>query len=420
MVAANTYMKPAKSDQDFVRFFSSPTSRSYFLELYDGHGNSWVIDQIRGGAVDTRAIIGGDETGEIELEIQRQLVQRAQSYMADDAISKFEMTERCRQMTRSGTTFALAAIRFRGRHAAVAVAEEEWLGRQRGEGEGGGEGEDGGPDEEAGRRAEELLEWEREEGEEEAAAAAGERAEGEDEEEEEEVGGQQQAEEEEEAAAAGEEEEVPFGVVECRHVGDSSVVVFKNGELCYVSADHVYSNEQERERLASLQSSSSTEGVESFKPQVLSATSICMKKVRTCRFNADPSASAFSPTAYYVILAPTQSLGHCDRTGLSPGVHAVPFAETDRVKVVVMSDGVADMLNLADIPEDAQMLLSGSAADIARYAEARWNQEWDYLWDKKGEKACLPGQRFHDIDDISCGVMQWPPPPGEGKNNVDA
>ena len=191
--------------------------------------------------------------------------------------------------------------------------------------------------------------------------------------------------------------------VVCSHVGDSSIFVFKNGELCYRSVDHNYSSEREQERL--LVEGVQGKRVRGHKPMVLSPTTITMIPSPLFRFEAANDSST-CPDAYTVLLAPTQSLGHFDRTSLLPTVHTVRFSSSDHIKVVVASDGVTDMLNIDNIAKDKDTLLRGSSTEIVEYANVRWNQEWDFA--STGEGPCTR-ERFTDIDDMCCGVMEYIP-----------
>ena len=354
LISENTCTKQSKQAQDFVRFFSiddhsggsSSSSSSYFIEVYDGHGSSWLIDRIREGDVDTKSIIArykDDDPATAFRNIQEEIMAISRVYLLageENEISlglrRWLQVTRAEQLATSGTTLSLAQLILRTKE------------------------QDNGDDDD-------------------------------------------------------DDDDDDIHEVVCSHVGDSSIFVFKNGELCYRSVDHNYSNEHEQERLTA--EGVRGEMVRGHKPNVLSPTTISMVPSPLFRFAAandsdDHVYSSTCPDAYAMLLAPTQSLGHFDRTSLVPTVQRVRFSRADHIKVVVASDGVTDMLNIDTIAEDMQMLLRGSSSEIVEYASSRWNQEWDLLcFTSALNPPSSSRQRFADIDDICCGVMEYTPVP---------
>jgi len=105
-------------------------------------------------------------------------------------------------------------------------------------------------------------------------------------------------------------------------------------------------------------------------------------------------------------LAPTQALGHHGRTGTEPGIINIPIVAGSHYRVVLVSDGITDVTNTKNCPEDLVFLATKSAAKITELGRTRWQQEWQsYIG--------LDGMQYEDkiqftkpmeFDDVSAAV----------------
>jgi len=155
--------------------------------------------------------------------------------------------------------------------------------------------------------------------------------------------------------------------VETDFMGDSSIFVFCDGILKYsnMSQHHNINNEDEAARLYG-------------KGRSINSTSyrIDGDNIFTIKSNYFKWQIKNGET---VQLAPTQCLGHHGITGIKSCKRIVEIKPGENVKVMMMSDGVTDMLNKSEIEE----LWKLSSDEINERAEARWKKEW--LFEYEGD-----------------------------------
>ena len=92
----------------------------------------------------------------------------------------------------------------------------------------------------------------------------------------------------------------------------------------------------------------------------------------------------------------TRSLGH-NFTDIEPQKHFIECSTDDEVKVIIISDGIGDMLCM---DSDIEILNKYSAEELVNFAEARWKQEW-YWNETSNTKIKFP---INGYDDCSCSV----------------
>ena len=170
--------------------------------------------------------------------------------------------------------------------------------------------------------------------------------------------------------------------VECISAGDSQFLVFKNGELIYVSKEHNCKNEAECQRLTE----KGCKFVPSKNIKLLSETTLTMVESGYVQF---PDGMQ---------LACSQALGHNSKTGYNPEMYEFPLSPGETYRVVLGSDGVFDM-TMMESNQDIQDLLTKTSLEICNKTVSRWLQEWE---------SRLPGeepQKFkyqrHQCDDVS-------------------
>lgn len=178
--------------------------------------------------------------------------------------------------------------------------------------------------------------------------------------------------------------------VECISAGDSQFIVFKNGELSYISKEHNCQNEDERQRL--------TEKGYSF----ISSSNI--KVVSETTLTSTESGYACFPNGHR--LACTQALGHNSTTGYDPETYTFSLSLGDTYRVVLGSDGLYDMTMLDD-PRDIQDLLTKTSQELCNKTVNRWLQEWEARLPNQ-EQQKFKYQR-HDCDDVSVATIDINP-----------
>lgn len=196
-------------------------------------------------------------------------------------------------------------------------------------------------------------------------------------------------------------------------VGDSTVLIHRNGEQVYETSPHDYTNQAEIERLLQEKrfKDPSNQLVDGPNFEFADETFIVHR------------IGKYIDTKK-VSLAMTQSIGHLEYSaltativeplgvlGLCPEMRDFEFDDTDDINVKVFSDGVSDMINTTSIPADAHLLATSDAQSTVDHATSRWKQEWKYCnrsdyENGKEEKEKIPFRKFsfgsNGMDDTSC------------------
>ena len=184
--------------------------------------------------------------------------------------------------------------------------------------------------------------------------------------------------------------------IETMNIGDSQTAIYKNGKLVYINTPHNRKNQAEIIRLETR--------VMNFEPSpyptpyIVEDGKMRLKNTEYCIFEDGTK------------LAMSQSLGHNHITGYDAEVHIELFEDGDKMRVVMGSDGLFDMIikeedgeNEIDTRQDLLDMLNMSAEDLLDKVEARWNQDW-FLYDGT-EKGCVASYPKNMLDDIS--VIIW-------------
>jgi serine/threonine protein phosphatase PrpC len=202
--------------------------------------------------------------------------------------------------------------------------------------------------------------------------------------------------------------------IEIISVGDSSIMIHKNGELSYMNEKHTHNNQKEIERLSHLPEYKGTKKMKDYIPQIRNSQEM----------QANRSYYSYFGSNYYsqTRLAMTQSLGHGNLTGYDPERHIEYFEETDKINILMGSDGLFDMLllekviqttpelstsELDDIRKDTDDILMMNASEIVEKVEKRWKKEdWSYHWHIKDYSQVMSPISFNGCyDDIS--AITW-------------
>lgn len=170
--------------------------------------------------------------------------------------------------------------------------------------------------------------------------------------------------------------------IESLSLGDSRVIIYKNNTFIYGSTPHNLKNPLEVERLKTHDHIVITESY--LVPEIRNSKAVQSRKCLYIMFS------------YGVKLALTQSIGHCGVTGYEPEFHTEFFTESDKIRVILGSDGFFDMILLSDsfpnseitiedqedLINDENDLLTMSDEQLLEKAEMRWRKEdWIYHYD---------------------------------------
>ena len=177
------------------------------------------------------------------------------------------------------------------------------------------------------------------------------------------------------------------------NVGDSKTLVFLDGLLTYCNQGHTSQNPLEVERLSTTYLGR-TSTKPAHCPAVLNSTDITM---------VNSMYTLFYHALATVNIAPTQSYGHHGVTGYEPDTCTIPYSPDQKVHVVVASDGLMDMVAM-NSAEDIAFLSSSSAQEIGAFAQARWSQTWNYVYEGK---VVQTGHQFPRDAHDDVGVITW-------------
>lgn len=157
--------------------------------------------------------------------------------------------------------------------------------------------------------------------------------------------------------------------IETCSVGDSKIMVFIDENLVYENVGHTWENENEKERLK----------------ERIDKKRVLLSPVSNIPIALTPINISCQTKYYYHfenghIIALTQSLGHNNITGIEPERKVIQYSPENKVRVILMSDGLTDVLStLSEYYEkDLHILSHSSCSELASLAEYRWKQEWRY------------------------------------------
>lgn len=178
-------------------------------------------------------------------------------------------------------------------------------------------------------------------------------------------------------------------------IGDSRIIIFKNSQLLYKSNPHNLNNSIEKERFK-------YDGIpkridKKLFPFTISGVEQEINYIKYITFNKD------------VTLNMTQSIGHKEITGYFPEHCSFSYNYTDKMKILVGSDGFFDMLVLDENnPEhikDTNDLLIMNIDDLIHKVKQRWEQEWIYYWNIHNKNDFITTAFDKNaIDDIALSV----------------
>lgn len=155
------------------------------------------------------------------------------------------------------------------------------------------------------------------------------------------------------------------------YVGDSIGIVTLNGQHIFTTEPHTLKHAKQMMRL--------------IKKGIVSASDPIIARDRSFELvNHDTLISKIGEyiklitdqdSAGHVAMAPSNSIGHNGLYGsLDIDTVSLKFKKTDTIRVVLMSDGVSDVVD----SRDTIFVEAKSPTDIVNYAHERWRQLWNY------------------------------------------
>lgn len=182
--------------------------------------------------------------------------------------------------------------------------------------------------------------------------------------------------------------------VEIINVGDSQSVIFKNGQIEFISETHEYGNPKEKERLET--TSRIYYAVDSKNMKIVNDTDMQLIK------------------AFYIVhkndgvqLAVSQALGHDGKTGICPDRTVIPYEEADDIRIVLGSDGFFDMVMREKeeekfVTQDLLDLVEMPGEAIMKRTVDRWLQKWEMYYSLEDPTVSMPGKFEKDqCDDVA-------------------
>jgi len=188
--------------------------------------------------------------------------------------------------------------------------------------------------------------------------------------------------------------------IEVSSIGDSEILIYKNGAVAYKSTPHNRRNPIEEARLSSM--NVHYDPTIHPIPMIVSSTKMRGRKGEYAIFSDGTR------------IAPTQAIGHNSITGFAPERHIEYYDPSrDDVRCILGSDGFFDMFlcDSEEEPEDSARdhldALAMTAEQLVQKAVDRWAQPWDYHWN-----AAAPDMSYNTVfpeiggrDDVSVIVF---------------
>ena len=185
--------------------------------------------------------------------------------------------------------------------------------------------------------------------------------------------------------------------VHCEWLGDSPIYIYKNRKLEFITELHRASKIGELEKLREM-------NVLSGKQETVSMMTFKILDKNTI----EDLAKLYICLRGDYCLECTRLLGHKRMVRLDPEIFDCDFSLEDSIRIVLCTDGVADMINLEKIEEDNVLFENASASEIVKYVENRWNQEWDIrIWDNNKKSYKLSRQKFDSNERDDCACITW-------------
>ena len=184
------------------------------------------------------------------------------------------------------------------------------------------------------------------------------------------------------------------------NIGDSSAVLFINGEPVFVTKPHDLENADEMARLVRENRVDLNDlySMRDLDFEILSPTTL--RSIEGKYMWIQSSIDKRNRQE----MSMTQSLGHDRLTGLHPSVSTFKCSRSDNIRVCLFSDGVTDVIPVRNTGSFMQ-----TTTTLLDEAERRWKQEWTvyYKMDTRvRHKVSFPQNGY---DDCCCAMISVGP-----------
>jgi len=189
------------------------------------------------------------------------------------------------------------------------------------------------------------------------------------------------------------------------NIGDSTGVVFLNDEPVFVTTPQNYDNGREMIRLIN------SCRVDMTSPLITKGNNFDVISPTTLR-SIQGTYVVFESLQGRQELSMTQSLGHNGITGLKPDKTVFRLNRTDKLKVVLCSDGVSDVMPVDGLVSVSTFPFMTSPTELLNEAERRWKQEWKVYSGTDLRKIHSTSFPKNGYDDCCCAMFSIQPDTG--------
>jgi len=190
--------------------------------------------------------------------------------------------------------------------------------------------------------------------------------------------------------------------VDISYAGDSIAIVILNGQHIFTTEPHTLNHSKQMMRLIEKGVVSTTEPtvIQGKSFELVNSDTLISKQGEYVNIKTDKDPSG------YVAITPSSSVGHNGLYGsLDVDTVKFQFKKTDTVRVVLMSDGVSDVVDV----KDKIFIEAKSSKDIVNYAQSRWKQTWNYLTNKDFSTIRLTKFPPNGYDDCCAAIIERKP-----------
>jgi len=175
------------------------------------------------------------------------------------------------------------------------------------------------------------------------------------------------------------------------NLGDSNIILFKNGEKHTIMKQHLYSNPEEKVEIDTLVDKGGICIQNGWAPKILNENDVTMVRsdiIKLCNKNER--------------IVPTRNFGHfhwkqSNYMSIVPYIEIIDIEDKDKYEAVIVTDGVLDVLVNYDEIYPIISSAENQSEALVKFAEDRWRKGWKYIMD--GE---IVGLNQHmGVDDIT-------------------
>lgn len=187
------------------------------------------------------------------------------------------------------------------------------------------------------------------------------------------------------------------------YAGDSIAVVICNGEHIFTTEPHTYKHSVQMMRLIQKGVVSASDPIlyERLTFELVNSDTLISKQGKYIKLHTKKDTYDG-----YLTMAPSNSIGHNGLYGsLDIDTAKFIFKKTDSVRVVLMSDGVSDVVD----EKDKIFVEAKTPTDIVNYAHDKWRQTWNCIVENDLSKIIRTVFPKDGYDDCCAAIMDRKP-----------